>query len=219
MSRYAKQGTDFERDLIPQGPHKAVCSAVYIVGHQWDERYSKWTNTCIVSFEFPELRTEFEKDGVKKEGPRVFSKFYNVSLDERSNMYKDLILWRGKSFTKEELKKFDLENLVGVFTMAQIIHETKPDGKIKEKLTPMPALFEKFTPELTPHFYDVDEHLNDPGPPDYMPEWISKYAQESREIAGEAAAAGHTEQMQNKGLSDAQASNTVDREEEEDVPF
>ena len=45
--------------------------------------------------------------------PAQASKFYTNSLNEKANLRRDLESWRGKSFTDEELDKFDLESIVG----------------------------------------------------------------------------------------------------------
>jgi hypothetical protein len=58
----------------------------------------------------------------------VVSKRYTLSLDEKATLLKDLVAWRGKEFTQEELDGFSLEVLLGKFCMVSITHSTY-DGK------------------------------------------------------------------------------------------
>ena len=46
--------------------------------------------------------------------PMTISKSYTVSLHEKSSLRKDLAAWRGRDFTDEEAKAFDVSRLIGV---------------------------------------------------------------------------------------------------------
>jgi hypothetical protein len=224
MSLIASKQAD--RDLIPEGLHSAICYSVYDIGHQKSEMYNKWQHQCIIAWEFPLIRIEYEKNGQKLEGPRVLSKFYTVTLDERGNLKKDLVNWRGKSFTDEELDGFDLKNVVGVACQIQIIHEKKPNGKVRESMNFSPAL--KTDEKPVAHnplvYYDLDAHLEDEGPPEGMPDFIVKLIQKSREVAGDPGIdAGNKDFEAGRGanqLTDEEASNTGGAgEEDDDCPF
>ena len=62
-----------------------------------------------------------------------------------SELHKDLKTWRGKSFTAEELKGFDLTNILGVSCDVEVTHNAngravvtsifKPDGGAKKSTT------------------------------------------------------------------------------------
>lgn len=56
-------------------------------------------------------------------------KLYSLSLHEKATLRKDLELWRGRKFTREELDGFDLEKLIGVTCQVQTIHKVSDDGK------------------------------------------------------------------------------------------
>lgn len=47
---------------------------------------------------------------------------YTASLGQKSNLRKDLKAWRGKDFTAEELKVFDMEKLIGACCQIVIKH-------------------------------------------------------------------------------------------------
>jgi hypothetical protein len=60
--------------------------------------------------------------------PHMISKSYPNSLHEKSNQRKMLETWRGRKFTPEELKKFDLESVLGAPCQIQVAHDTGDDG-------------------------------------------------------------------------------------------
>ncbi len=55
-------------------------------------------------------------------------KWYTLSLNEKATLYADLVAWRGKPFTDEELAGFDLEKLIGVPCIVNIVHKPSADG-------------------------------------------------------------------------------------------
>ena len=59
---------------------------------------------------------------------RVLSKQYTCSLSDTASLRKDLDSWRGRRFTDEELKGFDLRNIVGVPCQLSITNEER-NGK------------------------------------------------------------------------------------------
>ena len=83
-----------------------------------------------INFELPNLTKEF-KPG---EGQKPFSigKEYTLSLSSKSNLYKDLVSWRGKPFTEEELEGFDLSKLLGKPCQIQIIHKQGKMGIMQQ---------------------------------------------------------------------------------------
>lgn len=56
-------------------------------------------------------------------------KRYTASLHEKAGLTKDLVLWRGKPFTPEERKGFDLEKLLGASCQLQTVHKVTDEGK------------------------------------------------------------------------------------------
>jgi len=57
-------------------------------------------------------------------------KRYTNSLHEKASLRKDLEMWRGRKFTPEELRGFDLEKLIGVPCQIQTVHKVTDDGKV-----------------------------------------------------------------------------------------
>jgi hypothetical protein len=60
--------------------------------------------------------------------PHMISMSYNNTLDEKSNLRKMLELWRGRKFTPEELKKFDLETTLNAPCQIQVAQDMGEDG-------------------------------------------------------------------------------------------
>lgn len=101
----------------PQGVHRAVCVDVVDMGSvetQWGAK--------------PMLRIHWEIEETMEDGKRfVVVQRYNASLHQKSNLRKDLEVWRGRPFTSEELKGFDLEKVVGIPCNLQVMHNAKGD--------------------------------------------------------------------------------------------
>jgi len=72
-----------------------------------------------------ELPMELRHDGQ----PFVVSNFYTLSLSEKANLRTDLVNWRGREFTREELIGFDLKNILD--KGCQVTITEKENGKVK----------------------------------------------------------------------------------------
>lgn len=57
-------------------------------------------------------------------------KRYTSSLHEKATLRKELEMWRGRKFSKDELAGFDLEKLINVSCQVQTIHKVTDDGKV-----------------------------------------------------------------------------------------
>lgn len=79
-----------------------------------------------VIWELPDEKAVF--DEAKGEEPFTIAKEYTLSLYEKANLRHDLESWRGKPFTAEELKGFDISKLIGAPCLLSIIHKTAKSG-------------------------------------------------------------------------------------------
>lgn len=87
-----------------------------------------------------------EVDG--KEMPMTISKSYTVSLHEKASLRKDLAAWRGRDFTDEEAKAFDVSKLVGAYCMVNVT-TSETNGKTYSNvagLTPLPGALKNAKP-------------------------------------------------------------------------
>jgi hypothetical protein len=126
MGRFANTtggGGDFAQP--PQGNHAARCVGLIDLGTQRGEYQGKTTvrNQVMVRWELPD---ELMEDGK----PFTVSKFYTNSLHEKSSLRADLIGWRGRDFTAEELQKFDLQSVLGAACLINVIHNDKGKAKV-----------------------------------------------------------------------------------------
>jgi len=86
----------------------------------------KKLNKVRITWELPTELKVFKEE--KGEQPQVISKEFTLSLHEKATLRGFLKNWRGKDFTDEEAKAFDIEKLVGAPCMLNITHKTKKDG-------------------------------------------------------------------------------------------
>jgi hypothetical protein len=117
MSRHAS-GSDFKQP--PTGTHIARCIRLVDLGTQHSEYMGEPTSNpqVLVTWELPGEQMEDGK-------PFTISKFYNIYLSSKATLRKDLEGWRGRSFTAEELKKFDLQNVLGKPCMLNAVENDK----------------------------------------------------------------------------------------------
>jgi hypothetical protein len=108
----------------PEGVHAAVCVDVADKGMVETEWGSK--HKCRIIWEI----------AAQMDDGRAFTigKTYTVSLHEKSSLYKDLKGWRGRAFTADELRGFDLENVLGKPCQLVVVHEDK-DGSTYANIT------------------------------------------------------------------------------------
>jgi hypothetical protein len=164
-------GKDFE--LIEAQPHHAVCVWVVDLGTQPSNNpkfpdYHK----CNITWELPEVRIQFEKDGVEIDKPRVITRELTISLSEKSTMRPLLESWRGRGFNAQELIAFDLKNLVGVNCLLNVIHREVGNKTYAnaDMVMPLPKSMGKLEPENETIFYSIE----DDGftIPDAVPSWM-----------------------------------------------
>ena len=129
MATYASDtggGKDF--DPVPEGSHLAVCDMFVDLGMQDGHFGAK--HKIYLRWQIPALRLSYEKDGEKVEGPMSIGATYTLSLSEKSNLRPILQAWRGRAFTPDELKKFDVTTVLGAPCMITVTHEPKKDGGV-----------------------------------------------------------------------------------------
>lgn len=136
MSIYATNNA-VTRELIPAGNYIARCYQMIEIGTVTENIMGKQViqKKVRIGWELPtELRVF---DPAKGEQPLVISKEYTLSMNEKSNLRKDLKSWRGKDFTEDEASKFDITKLISKACMLNIIHKPgKSDpSKVYEQIS------------------------------------------------------------------------------------
>jgi hypothetical protein len=127
-------GKEFE--AAPIGNHIGRCIGIIDIGTQQGEYQGKTTHArkIVVRFELP---NELISEGDFAGKPFTVSKFYTASLSEKANLRKDLVSWRGREFTEEELRGFDSKNILDKPCMVNVTHNDKGKAKVSG-LTPIP---------------------------------------------------------------------------------
>lgn len=80
--------------------------------------------------------------------PMTISKSYTVSLHEKATLRKELAAWRGKDFTDEEARGFDVSKLIGAYCMVNVT-SSETNGKTYSNvagLTPLPGALRNAKP-------------------------------------------------------------------------
>jgi hypothetical protein len=144
-------GGNFKR--VPSGVHIGRCYSLIDLGTQLStgQYGEKLQHKIRVAWElFGEdeegkpLTVEF--DG--KEMPMTISKSYTLSLSEKASLRKDLQSWRGREFTDEEAKGFDISKLIGAYCMVNVT-TSETNGKTYSNvanLTPLPTALKASKP-------------------------------------------------------------------------
>lgn len=111
-------GGDFKP--IPEGTYVATCVRIIDLGTQITtfQGADKLQRKVLVAWEVPDEMVEF--DGEHR--PALIMQRYTASLSDKATLRKHLEAWRGKRFTDDELKGFDLKNVLGKGCQIQVLH-------------------------------------------------------------------------------------------------
>lgn len=111
-------GGDFKP--IPEGTYVATCVRIIDIGTQITtfQGADKLQRKVLVAWEVPDEMVEYE--GEKR--PALIMQRYTASLSDKATLRKHLEAWRGKRFTDDELKGFDLRNVLGKSCQIQVLH-------------------------------------------------------------------------------------------------
>lgn len=113
----------------PAGSHIAICIGYVDLGTQNETFEGKQKIQR-------KLRIMWELCEEKRDDGKLFTtgKTYTNSLGDRASLRKHLESWRSRPFTPEELKGFNLDNIVGKPCLLTIVHKAKQDGSIGDSI-------------------------------------------------------------------------------------
>lgn len=179
-------GSNSTRTPAPAGTHIARCIWMIDLGTV-TETYNGAESTVrklILGFELPnELRTFRPEEG---ETPVIVSREFTTSLGKKANLRKFLEGWRGRAFSEEELKGFDLSILAGKDCMLNIIHKTAAaSGNVRAEIVSASRLMKGATAPapILPTLVFVMAGEFDMDTFKRLPEWIRKKIEASPEYA------------------------------------
>lgn len=168
---------------IEGGTYMAICVGVIDLGEQYNQNYKNYADKLMLLFEIPDETVEV--DGEQK--PRWLSKEYTASLNEKSKLYKDLVSWRAKPFSEEELGEigdgFDTSDMAGQAAMLTVIVREGKSGSYNqiEGISPMPKGIPAPKPQSDILIFDIDDRNELVF--EKLPEWIQKKIKSSTQYS------------------------------------
>jgi len=140
--------SDFQQ--APIGNHPARCFKIIDIGTQEGE----WQGKSLARRQivvFWELCNELMETKEGKKAPFQVSKWYTASLNEKATLRADLVNWRGRQFTQEELMGFDIQNIIGKPCLVSVVHNENGKAKVSA-VSALPKGME-VPPQANPSFY------------------------------------------------------------------
>lgn len=131
MAIIAAAGSSFTP--CPPGVHQAVCVDVIDHGNvevSWQGQ-TKVQHKISIVWQVEELMEDHKPYQVRKR--------YTLTLSDKGNLRKDLESWRGRAFTAEELRGFDVERLIGINCLLNVTHNTNGDKTYANVTAVMPV--------------------------------------------------------------------------------
>lgn len=198
-----------QRELIPAGNYIARCYQMIHIGtiQELIMGEVKTLNKVRIGWELPEERRVFKTEN--GEQPFVISKEFTLSMHEKSNLRKTLASWRGKDFSEDEVKSFDITKLLGVPCMLNVIHKQgkrDPSKSYEEiaNVSPLPKGVKcpaQENPTLVLHYDNFDAEIFEK-----LPDFIKDKVKSSEEY---------------KKMKNPQEAQVIDKpeEQEDDLPF
>jgi hypothetical protein len=173
-------------DPVPAGTHHAVCYGVIAVGTQPSEKFTPRPK-IIVCFEIPSERITIKDQDL----PRGISKRYTLSLNDKSNLRKDLQSWRGKPFTPTELDGFDVSKVIGSNCLISVLHSDRAGAVYADisGISALPRQMASVRPENQPLYFNLIEAIDlakktgntEVNWPSELPPWVHKVCEGANE--------------------------------------
>ena len=194
-------GSNYKR--VPAGAHVGRCYSLIDLGTQLSSgQYGEKLQHKI--------QIKWELFGEDEQGapllsddgsPMTISKSYTLSLSDKASLRKDLASWRGRDFTEEEAKAFDVTKLLGAYCMVNVT-TSENNGKTYTNvagLTPLPSALKNSKPN--PVHENVIFNLDEP-------DWtlFESFHDKLKEAI-------------KRSPEYAKASGTMSETSEEDIPF
>lgn len=185
MSIFVSYETKPKYPPLEAGSYAARCYGIVVTGTEYSQMFDKLSTGVTILWELPtELVEGTDEHGQPIRHPRALSQSYTLSLSPKSKLRAVLENWRGKAFTDEELRAFDISKLIGAPCLLNVLQDQKGDGTIYNKVMGVARV---------PKGMNVDELYNktiefdirDTNTPlsavDALPEWLQKRIKQSDE--------------------------------------
>jgi hypothetical protein len=145
MSSFIVEDKGGSFESTPSGMHLARCYRIIDLGTQKSEYMgvSKLLHKIMLGWEIHGVNDDGSPIRMKDGRPFAMFKNYTFSWAEKANLRADLQSWRGKPFTQEEMRRFDLKNVLGAWCMLNVIEKPGSDNKMYVNVagvSPVPAV-------------------------------------------------------------------------------
>lgn len=216
MSMIASDNGGTSIPKLEGGVYTAISSAIIDLGIQTNEKFGNTQRRFVMIWNI--LGEEIEINGEKY--PRTMMKEYGFSLNDKSTLRKDLQAWRGKVFTEEELKGFNVLNILNKACQLQIILEEK-NGKQNNNIAAIMALPKGTTIDGLTDTYHLDlENMETWNNWSKIPNWIQdkiKKANNYESSGFDKYVAEYEANAKTQEQSEKQDLGTIDTDD--DLPF
>jgi hypothetical protein len=168
----------------PEGTHIARCIMLVDMGTQLNPLFGKWARKARIAFELPNEKAVF--DETKGAEPYVVGNNFSLSLDSKSNLRKFLKGWRGRDFTADELKAFDLKTILDKPCLLTLGHKhktTDSGDRVYAELLNVSPLMKGMDcpPRILPLICYEIEQGKSCAAFESLPEWMRKEIEKCRE--------------------------------------
>jgi hypothetical protein len=159
MALTAPVGNNTSRAIAPEGAYPARCYQIVDLGTtmQTGQFPGKKRKVQFI-FELPTELHEFEKG----EGPKPFyaRSIYNLSMNSKSVLRRDIESWAGKKMADDFASTFDIFTLLGKACMLNITHVTKGDATYANiiGISPLPKGLSCPAAFNEPLVYNTEDH-------------------------------------------------------------
>lgn len=124
MPIIATAGSNKTYTPAPAGLHNGVCVDVVDLGFEKNKFDATKPDVHKVR-----IIWEIDEENPDKPGERfTVAGKWTLSINQKASLRKFLVPWRGRDFTPEEEKAFDVEKLIGVPCLIQVLHNVGEDG-------------------------------------------------------------------------------------------
>lgn len=206
-------GGSFER--CPPGMHLGRCYRIVDLGTQKSEYMGqvKYLHKIMIGWEIHGTDDSGEPIKMKDGRPFAIFKNYTLSWSEKANLRLDLQSWRGKPFTQEEMRKFDLKNILGAWCMLNVIERTGQNNKTYsniDNVTPVPPIIKQ---NGLPAPINENEIFNLQAPD------MTVFEKFSDNLKAKIAASPEWEKLKGSSPSVAKAADKIAEDQDDDIPF
>jgi hypothetical protein len=180
-----------KREALEAGNHIARCIQIIDLGTQPEKAFEtgedQLNHKIRITWEIPNEIIEWtdKETGEARSRCQVISQEFKASLHEKAKLRKMLASWRGRDFTLEELKGFNITKLLGVPCFLNVVHVEKDGNKYANISAVTPLAKGIVCPDqVTPSIYfDIDNF--DQNIFDQLPKFIQEKINKSEERKSE----------------------------------